>query len=172
MIQCEIARQFFETLDAVTSEQNIPREYSGGQTLYRAETELLELIERYPAANVSMLSEKFGVTKSAVTQISARLLDKGLIERYKSLKNKKERYFRLTEAGRRIRAEYADRNQKAADLMCRYLCSLNGEEKKIILSFMKTVRSCIPLSAFPCRCGEQRQACLLTEQTERTGEAC
>lgn len=48
-----------------------------------------------------MLSAKLGVTKSAVTQMNAKLLDKGLIERFQDYKNKKEKYFRLTNEGKK-----------------------------------------------------------------------
>ena len=127
-MQCEIARQFFEMLSAIAAEQKIPREYCGGYVLYRAEINLLEKIEEYPESNVSMLSVKSGVTKSAVTQMSIKLLEKGLIERYQSPKNKKEKYFRLTPAGQEARKGHAEYNQKAADQIRSYLCSLNSEE--------------------------------------------
>lgn len=172
MIPCEIARQLFEMLDAVKSEQKIPLEFESGLTLYRAEIDLLEMIGEYPGANVSMLSAKSGVSRSAVTQIGAKLADKGLIERYQAEGNKKERYFRLTDTGRSVRAEYAVQNQEAADKLYQYLCTLDKEEKKTILSFMERIRSCIPVGAFPCRCKSKNNVCFMKDQTERTGEPC
>ena len=95
-MQCEMARQFFDMLTVITAKQKIPKEYADRQVLYNAEIELLEKIYQYPEANISILSVKLGVTKSAVTQISIKLLDKGLIEKFQDSKNKKEKYFRLT----------------------------------------------------------------------------
>ena len=91
-MQCEMARQFFDMLTVITAKQKIPKEYADGQVLYNAEIELLEKIYQYPQANISILSVKLGVTKSAVTQMSIKLLDKGLIEKFQDSKNKKEKY--------------------------------------------------------------------------------
>ena len=100
-MQCEMARQFFDMLTVITAKQKIPKEYADGQVLYNAEIELLEKIYQYPQANISILSVKLGVTKSAVTQMSIKLLDKELIEKFQDSKNKKEKYFRLTNKGKR-----------------------------------------------------------------------
>lgn len=100
-MQCEIARQFFDMLTALSAQQRIPREYSAGQTLYQAELLLLEKIDAYPEANASALSARCGVTKSAVTQMSGRLVEKGLAAAYRCGANKKEKYLRLTSEGRR-----------------------------------------------------------------------
>ncbi|PWL70769.1 MAG: hypothetical protein DBY25_07555 [Clostridiales bacterium] len=170
-MQCEIARQFFEMLSAIAAEQKIPREYCGGYVLYRAEINLLEKIEEYPESNVSMLSVKSGVTKSAVTQMSIKLLEKGLIERYQSPKNKKEKYFRLTPAGQEARKGHAEYNQKAADQIRSYLCSLNSEEKRTILGFMEVMRQYMPLCTFPCQCNSKENSCFLAEQ-KRMEESC
>ena len=90
-MQCEMARQFFDMLTVITAKQKIPKEYADGQVLYNAEIELLEKIYQYPEANISILSVKLGVTKSAVTQMSIKLLDKELIEKFQDSKNKKEK---------------------------------------------------------------------------------
>ena len=122
-MQCEIAKRFFEMLAAVSAEQKTPVEYGDGQALYRAEISLLEKIDEYPAANVSALSARSGVTKSAVTQMSAKLTEKGLIEPYQNPGNKKERYFRLTEAGRKARGPNptARRRRKCAGICARWI---------------------------------------------------
>lgn len=162
-MQCEIARQFFEMMALIASEQKVPREY-GGTPLYHAELGLLDQIEEFPESNVSALSSRCGVTKSAVTQLSARLMEKGLIERYQSPRNKKERFFRLTDAGRQARQAYAEENQKAAGAMRRYLCGLSAEEKKTIVSFMAMMKTYIPVGAFPCHCQTGGSACFLQKE--------
>ena len=78
-MQCEMARQFFDMLTVIKAKQKIPKEYADGQVLYNAEIKLLEKIYQYPQANISILSVKLGETKSAVTQMSIKLFDKGVI---------------------------------------------------------------------------------------------
>ena len=171
-MQCEIARRFFEMLTAISAEQKVPRAYSGGGILHQAEISLLEKIDEYPASNISVLSQKSGVTKSAVTQMSMRLLDKGLIERYQSPGNKKEKYFRLTEAGRAARREYAEYNRAAAEEMRNYLCSLNETDKKAILKFMDMMTKYMPVHTFPCQCGAQGRPCYPAIEEKGAEDPC
>lgn len=169
-MQCEIARRFFEMLSAITTEQKIPREYSGGHMLYHAEIDLLGKIDEYPGANVSMLSLKSGVTKSAVTQMSVKLMNKGLIECYQNPKNKKEKYFRLTKAGQEVRIGHAAYNRMAADEIRNYLCSMNEADKKIILQFLDKMKQYMPLCSFPCQCGMEGKNCFLATKKKRVDE--
>lgn len=164
-MQCEISRQFFELLDGIVAGQRVPLECEG-QLLYRAELELLEQIQNYPDSNISLLSARAGITKSAVTQTSVKLLEKGLIEKYQSPQNKKERYFRLTPAGQETRRRYTDSNRETADTLRSYLCSLTAEEKKVIFQFMEMMKRCLPLYAFPCQCGNSVSTCFLSEEKE------
>lgn len=171
-MQCEIARQFFEMLGAITAEQKIPREYCGGHVLHRAELELLEKIDEYPAANGSALSAKSGVTKSAVTQICARLMEKGLIERFQSPANKKERYYRLTEAGKRAREAYAEGSRAASEQLQSYLCSLGEGDKRAIVTFISMMKRYAPVCSFPCRREAEEKACFLAEQKKGMEKSC
>lgn len=169
-MQCEIARQFFDMLTALSAQQRIPREYSAGQTLYQAELLLLEKIDAYPEANASALSARCGVTKSAVTQMSGRLVEKGLAAAYRCGANKKEKYLRLTSEGRRALAEYTRQNEAAAAELRRYLCSLSAGEKRTILAFIAKMKDCMPVCAFPCSGGET--ACPAADNKKRMEPTC
>ncbi len=171
-MQCEFARQFFEMLAAVTAVQKAPRTYCGGQTLYHAEIDLLKKIDENPTANVSMLSEKSGVTKSAVTQMSGKLLNKGFIEQYQDPKNKKEKYFRLTQEGQQVCREHAECNKNAAGEMCSYLSSLSERDKNTILEFMKRMTQYMPICSFLCECDQKGNTCFQTTEKEGTEESC
>ena len=162
-MQCEIARQFFELMSLIASVQKVPREY-GETPLYHAELVLLDQIGESPGSNVSALSARCGVTKSAVTQLGGRLMEKGLIERYQSPQNKKERFFRLTGAGEQVLRAYAEENRRAAEAMQRYLCGLSAGEKETLLRFMEMMKTYIPVGAFPCRCQTGGSACCLQNE--------
>lgn len=165
-MQCEFARQFFEMLSAITAEQKTPKEYYGDKLLYRAEVELLEKIELYPNLNVSKLSNLLNVTKSAVTQICGKLIDKGLIEMYKDPKNKKEKYFRLTQQGKDIWLKHQKQNSMAAKMLCEYLRGLNEHEKKSILEFMQIMKKYLPLYSFNCDCTTSSKLCIQSAKAE------
>ena len=171
-MQCEMARQFFDMLTVITAKQKIAKEYADGQVLYNAEIELLEKIYQYPQANISILSVKLGVTKSAVTQMSIKLLDKGLIEKFQDSKNKKEKYFRLTNEGKKARETYMAHHDQALNEMRAYLCSLNENDKNTILTFMKMMKQYMPVYTFPCQCGTNQNSCCLAAEDKRIEEKC
>ena len=171
-MQCEMARQFFDMLTVITAKQKIPKEYADGQVLYNAEIELLEKIYQYPEANISILSVKLGVTKSAVTQMSIKLLDKELIEKFQDSKNKKEKYFRLTNEGKKARETYMAHHDQASNEMRAYLCSLNENDKNTILTFMKMMKQYMPVYTFPCQCGTNQKSCCLAAEDKRIEEKC
>lgn len=164
-MQCEISKIFFDMLEEIFAEQKQPLDCGGKFKLYRSEINLLELIGNCPESNVSKLSEKSSVTKSAVTQISVKLCEKGLIETYKSPHNKKEKYFRLTSAGEEAKQQYEELNRKAAANMRAYLCALSIDEKKTIMEFMQKAKEYMPVCTFSCACEADNKApCLSAEK--------
>lgn len=158
-MQCEIVGKFFELLSIISARQKLPMEYTGGKVLYHAEMELLQQIYENPQANVSILSKILEVTKSAITQMSAKLTEKGLVEKYTAQNNKKEKFFRLTDEGEVVRRAHAQRHMAAALDMQNYLCSLEGRDKKTIMEFMEKMKKCVPVYAISCRCTSKESAC-------------
>lgn len=67
-----------------------------------SEVHCLEAIGKQPEANVTRLAETLYMTKGAITKLTKKLMEKGLIESYQKPDNKKEIYFRLTEQGQKI----------------------------------------------------------------------
>lgn len=159
MSQCEIAKQFFSMLQEISAEQKIPRDYGSGQMLFHSELDLLEKIHQNPDSNVSRLSALCCVTKSAITQSSNKLSEKGLIEKYTVGNNKKERYFRLLQEGEDVRLQHQKYHEEAAAGLRQYLCSLTGEAREIIMEFMEKMKEYPPVCVFPCQHDHGGQAC-------------
>lgn len=157
-MQCAISKKFFDMVGEIFAEQKQPLDFGGKFMLYRSEINLLELIGNCPELNVSELSAHSSVTKSAVTQISVKLCEKGLIETYKSPHNKKEKYFRLTPAGEDAKRQYEDMNKQAAAKMRAYLCALSPQDKKTIIDFMQKAKEYMPVCSFSCACGGENNA--------------
>lgn len=67
-----------------------------------SEVHAIEYIGKHTDPNVTRLAEAFYMTRGAISKITKKLLDKGLIESYQSPENKKEIYFKLTPKGREI----------------------------------------------------------------------
>ena len=169
-MQCEIAQRLFELLSAIESRQKKPIDCGDGNTLYRAAAYLLNMINEFPGSNVSMLSARCGVTKSAVVQISSRLVQKGLIEACRNDENKKERYYRLTPAGDKARSLLDERNAAAAEKLRGYLCSLSTKKKSAVIEFLEHVEEDMPLYSFPCRRKEGEGSCIYEEESKKEGK--
>ncbi|AIQ54117.1 MarR family transcriptional regulator [Paenibacillus sp. FSL R7-0331] len=67
-----------------------------------SEVHCIECIEKNADSNVTKLAESLYMTKGAISKLTKKLTDRGLIESYQKPENKKEVYFRLTEQGRTI----------------------------------------------------------------------
>lgn len=152
-MQCKMVHAFFELTDNLMKEQKTPRDYGTGHLLYHSEMDLLDKISRFPGKNVSELSVILNVTKSAVTQNCSKLLEKGLIEKYSEDKNKKEKYFHLTDIGETARNEHMAYHEKSNREMCNYFSSLTDEEKEIIFGFLNKLKELTPFCVFSCNNG-------------------
>ncbi|MGL5258091.1 MAG: MarR family transcriptional regulator [Proteocatella sp.] len=106
-----------------------------------SEVHTLDLIGSVEEVNGILLSKKMNMTKGALSKITKKLLEKGLIESYKKLGNKKELYFKLSESGviiyekhRRIHEEGIARDKEL-------FSSFSQDERTVILKFMdKTIK--------------------------------
>jgi len=67
-----------------------------------SEIHCIEYIGRNIDSNVTKLAESFFMTRGAISKLTKKLIEKGLIESYQKQDNKKEIYFRLTEQGKVI----------------------------------------------------------------------
>lgn len=67
-----------------------------------SEIHCIEYIGKSEDSNVTKLAETFYMTRSGISKITKKLIEKGLIESYQRPDNKKEIYFKLTEQGKAI----------------------------------------------------------------------
>ncbi len=67
-----------------------------------SEVHCIEHIGRNSDSNVTKLAESFYMTNGAISKITKKLIEKGIIESYQKPENKKEIYFRLTPQGKEV----------------------------------------------------------------------
>ena len=102
-----------------------------------SEVHCIEYIGRNADSNVTKLAESFYMTRSAISKITKKLIEKGLIESYQKPDNKKEIYFRLTEQGKiidkiheELHNEFQERDKAVFD-------QVTGEQYDSMLSFIE-----------------------------------
>jgi DNA-binding MarR family transcriptional regulator len=91
--------KLYRTTNLVIREMETPWLYGTDFPLHHAEVHLLEAIKAHEGANVGELARHLEMTSDAISQVTKKLLDKGLIEAYKKPGNRKEVFSRLTSRG-------------------------------------------------------------------------
>ncbi|WP_251946704.1 MarR family transcriptional regulator [Levilactobacillus brevis] len=71
-----------------------------------AEVHTIEFIGQHPDTNATTIADALYVTRGAVSKMTKRLIDRGLITRYQKPDNQKETYFQLTQQGQTIFATH------------------------------------------------------------------
>ncbi|MHB9293684.1 hypothetical protein Holit_02813 [Hollandina sp. SP2] len=77
-----------------------------------SEVHCIEYIGKNADSNVTKLAESFYMTRSAISKLTKKLMEKGLIESYRKRDNKKEIYFRLTDRGKGINKVHDELHQE------------------------------------------------------------
>lgn len=107
-------------------------------TGYKAsEVHCIESIGKLADPNVTKLAESLYMTRGAISKLTKKLSQKGLIESYQKSDNKKEIYFRLTAQGQavfqiheEVHQEFQKRDQVVYD-------QLTNGQVEMMFSFIK-----------------------------------
>jgi DNA-binding MarR family transcriptional regulator len=105
-----------------------------------SEVHCVDYIGRNLDSNVTKLAESFYMTRGAISKITKKLIQKGVIESYQKPDNKKEIYFRLTEQGKvickihdELHKEFRERDKAVFD-------QVTEEQFDIMLRFVESYR--------------------------------
>jgi Transcriptional regulators len=106
-----------------------------------SEIHCVEFIGKNADSNVTKLAEAFYMTMGAVSKLTKKLIAKGLIVSYRKPENKKELYFKLTDAGESIyrthenlHCEFANRDKCVFD-------ETTAEEIAVMVNFTEKYSS-------------------------------
>ncbi|GKU84021.1 MarR family transcriptional regulator [Niallia sp. NCCP-28] len=77
-----------------------------------SEVHCIEFIGKNVDPNVTKLAESLYMTRGAISKLTKKLIEKGLIESYQKPDNKKEIYFKLTEQGKVINKVHEELHQE------------------------------------------------------------
>ncbi|MBU5673405.1 MarR family transcriptional regulator [Paenibacillus brevis] len=80
-----------------------------------SEVHCIEYIEKNVDPNVTKLAESLYMTSGAISKITKKLMNKGIVESYQKPENKKEIYFRLTGQGKVIYNIHEELHQEFRD---------------------------------------------------------
>jgi DNA-binding MarR family transcriptional regulator len=106
-----------------------------------SEVHCIEYIGKNADANVTKLAESFYMTRSAISKITKKLLEKGFIESYQKPDNKKEIYFRLTVQGKVIYEVHEELHKQFQERDKAVFEQVTEEQFNSMLSFIETYSS-------------------------------
>ncbi|MGN7355726.1 MarR family transcriptional regulator [Paenibacillus sp. SAF-054] len=101
-----------------------------------SEVHCIEYIEKNADSNVTKLAESFYMTRGAISKLTKKLIEKGLIESYQKSDNKKEIYFKLTEKGKVVYQIHEDLHKQFQERDKAVFEQVTEEQLDSMLSFM------------------------------------
>ena len=102
-----------------------------------SEVHCIEHIENNADSNVTQLAEAFYVTRGAISRMTKKLIQKGLVESYQKSENKKEIYFKLTEQGKEIYKIHENLHKEFQERDKAVFEQVTEEEFDSIISFVE-----------------------------------
>lgn len=115
------------------------REYMPGSNLYMREVHFVAAADPIKAVPISDIANKLFVSAGAVSQIAARLEKKGLIQRVKGEKDKRQIYVALTDKGKDLFEYHKSYDNAITKNVAKILSEkFTPEELQTILKYEKT----------------------------------
>lgn len=102
-----------------------------------SEIHFIEYIAKNIDCNVTKLAESFYMTRGAISKLSKKLMEKGLIESYQKQDNKKEIYFKLTEKGKAINKIHDDLHKEFQERDKAVFDKITEEQFDYMINFAK-----------------------------------
>jgi DNA-binding MarR family transcriptional regulator len=128
--------KLYRPINLIIGEMETSWLYGVDFPLHHAEVHMLETIKVNEEANVGELAQRLGMTSGAVSQVTKKLLDKGLIEAYKKPGNRKEVFSRLTSLGEQVCEGHQKHHENMFSILREFMSRLNEKEAQIIFDFL------------------------------------
>lgn len=106
-----------------------------------SEVHCIYLIGKMDFPNVTKIAEQLKMTRGAISKITKKQIEDGLISTYTTPNNKKEIYFRLTEKGQQLFDEHELRRIECKERDMKFLECYPNEKLNIIEEFLTEFNS-------------------------------
>ena len=134
----ELFRQKEVTSQAIVRYSSTPRIDDDETTLYVREVHFIAVVQPGAGKTMSEIAEALAITPSAVTQIAARLLKKGYIEKERSKQYHKQVIARLTEKGEHVYNElYSAKEEDIRKMDEELFSQFTDEQLELLLNYEK-----------------------------------
>ncbi|MFZ0004526.1 MAG: MarR family transcriptional regulator [Methanoregula sp.] len=135
----ELFTQWDRIMHKMTAIEESPFDFGTGDLLTRSEVHTLMAIGKKPGSNVTDLARFFDITKSAVSQMVNKLLQKNLVEKYHNKDNDKEICLRLSPRGRIAFLGHEQFHLKTHARIEQRLREMTDEEFRFLQEFFRII---------------------------------
>lgn len=124
-----------------------------------SEVHCIEYVGENVDSNVTKLAEAFYMTRGAISKLTKKVMEKGLIESYQKPDNKKEIYFRLTEKGKAIYTVHEELHKELQERDKAVFEQVTEEQLDIILNFSEKYNKHLDVEIKKLDVGIKPQCC-------------
>lgn len=122
----------YRLMNRYNQKMKTPRYYGTEDLLYPAEVHLLEVIGSGDGITTTELAARMAITKGAVSQTTARLMAKGLVQKHPAPGQKREQLFTVTEKGDTVFAYHRHMHRHMLEGVETVLCELPQESRQVL----------------------------------------
>lgn len=123
----DIFENSYRLLNKYNQKTQKSKHYGTDDLLYAAEVHMIDTIGTHGEITTTSLAQLLGITKGAVSQTTAKLLDKGLIEKQTSLEKKTAVCIRLSEKGQLVFEYHRNMHRNAQEKVQKLIDTLSPE---------------------------------------------
>jgi len=139
----KVSEQWIRILNKMDADEKCPKDFGSGDLLHCSEIHTIMMIGKNKDINPTSLSLLLGISRSAISQMISRLVQKNLVEKHRDPDNDKEIFLRLSPRGTIAYLGHEQHHAKIYARMHRNLGDLTDEQFALIIRFLSAMEETI-----------------------------
>lgn len=139
----KVSEQWIRILNKMDADERCPKDFGSGDLLHCSEIHTIMMIGKNKDITPTTLSLLLGISRSAISQMISRLVQKNLVEKHRDPDNDKEILLRLSPRGTIAYLGHEQHHAKIYARMHRNLGDLTDEQFALILRFLSAMEETI-----------------------------
>lgn len=123
--------------------ESVPHDYGTGEDLFSSDIHTVTAVADHPGINLTQLAEKLSVSKAAVFKFTAKMINRGYLEKKHSINNQKEVLFYATEKGRIAAKGHENFEENTFGPLLQVEKDLPGKDREVISSYLQRLKEII-----------------------------
>lgn len=140
MSQTHFFEQIYRIINKYNAKAKKPRQYGPNKILlYSSETHMIEVIGAASELTTTQIADEMAITKGAVSQTTAKLLKKGLIQKTPIMDKPNTALISLTEQGKEVFTEHRKLHEQMIYRINNVLHTSSNETKEKLTEILNII---------------------------------